>query len=557
MKLPLLFVAFVCCLPGRAQDWLWSKRVGGEGLEFGSIAHVDVAGNAFTYGEYAVSYGPDDFNNAYYDTDTLFGRNDSFIAKYDASGELVWIRNCTSSAGSLIILDMVCDTLNEFLFVTGYYEQSMSLDTCSLTTSSRAAFLAKLNLDGHCLWVVNVTNSGGIDGRALTVDDDGNAYLAGVGGPWSTFDVGGVTLPAGSFLAKFSSDGEQVWAKSIMAYTGSLRHLWVGSLAYGNGALFGLGSVANSTPNDSVTVDTIVARNINGGGHVLLRFDANNGTAEWMRFALCSSSGDLGENQMDLDQAGNVYYAGYFMDSTYVIGDTLLAPEVTSGPWTGVFKYSPEGDRLFVRQFGSDQFVIVRGIDVATDGSLLMTGSVGGDAMFGSFPFTTDTYSDMFVSAHDTLGECVGVVHAGRGEGIAVKGHESGVYVSAIFPSDTSAGSIALDQTYETYGYNDIVLAKHDKIAGIGEFRSAENDALVIYANPNQGSFRVKIPDAFLHERDLILSVFDNSGRMVRMQSLNMQDEHPRMDVFDVGKGLYTVTLTKGNRSYSGTMVVE
>lgn len=50
---------------------------------------------------------------------------------------------------------------------------------------------------------------------------------------------------------------------------------------------------------------------------------------------------------------------------------------------------------------------------------------------------------------------------------------------------------------------------------------------------------------------------YDNAGHLVRMQTLNMQEEHPGMDIWDVGKGLYTVTLAKGDRSYSGSMVVE
>lgn len=133
------------------------------------------------------------------------------------------------------------------------------------------------------------------------------------------------------------------------------------------------------------------------------------------------------------------------------------------------------------------------------------------------------------------------------------------MYLTGLFPpSNVPPGDLTLDgNTYTTHGWEDIIVAKDDKITGISEFKSAETEALVIYANPNQGSFRVKIPDAFLHEHDLILSVYDNAGRMVRMQSLNMQEEHPRMDVFDVGKGLYTVTLAKGDRSYSGSMVVE
>ncbi len=62
---------------------------------------------------------------------------------------------------------------------------------------------------------------------------------------------------------------------------------------------------------------------------------------------------------------------------------------------------------------------------------------------------------------------------------------------------------------------------------------------------------------ALLHEKDLLLSVYDSSGRLVRARQLDMSGDDPRMDVFGVGPGLYQVTLSKGDRVYHGRMVVE
>ena len=87
--------------------------------------------------------------------------------------------------------------------------------------------------------------------------------------------------------------------------------------------------------------------------------------------------------------------------------------------------------------------------------------------------------------------------------------------------------------------------------------RAPEGHDLLIYANPNQGSFRIKVPTALRNERDLVLSVHDNSGRLVRAQQLDMSGEDPGMDVFGVGPGLYQVTLSKDDRIYHGSMLVE
>ncbi|MBK9763518.1 MAG: T9SS type A sorting domain-containing protein [Flavobacteriales bacterium] len=83
------------------------------------------------------------------------------------------------------------------------------------------------------------------------------------------------------------------------------------------------------------------------------------------------------------------------------------------------------------------------------------------------------------------------------------------------------------------------------------------DEQLVIYANPNQGTFRIKVPDAFLHRSGLQLKVIDSAGRIVHDQTLNLQGESPRMDLFDVSPGYYLVTLGNSERTYSGHMVVE
>jgi len=92
---------------------------------------------------------------------------------------------------------------------------------------------------------------------------------------------------------------------------------------------------------------------------------------------------------------------------------------------------------------------------------------------------------------------------------------------------------------------------------GIPSYRSVEADGLHIYANPNRGSFQVQLPDAFANSRNLVLHVYDSTGRMVLEQQLDMGGEPAHMDVFDAVPGLYNVTVTDGHSTCSGSMVVE
>lgn len=80
---------------------------------------------------------------------------------------------------------------------------------------------------------------------------------------------------------------------------------------------------------------------------------------------------------------------------------------------------------------------------------------------------------------------------------------------------------------------------------------------LQIYANPNNGSFRLVLPEAIANAAQLQLRIYDSTGQLVKEQTLGREEQRPRMDVFDVGAGLYVVTVSDGQRTYSGTMVVE
>lgn len=550
-----------CCLgvPSSAQSWTWARHIGGEGMEFGLIGHVDAAGNAYVFGNYARAVAWMLFDDAYYGNDTLDGRDDSFVAKYDADGGLVWMLNCSSPLGQMYIEAQCFDTLEQAMYIAGRYYAGCTIDTCTLSAAPAAAFLAKLNTEGHCLWARNVTSTDWGDSfiTALAVNGSSDVYLAGHTKNPLGIVIDGTPYPPCSFLAQFHADGSTSWVKQVYAYNGMTDYFYWGGLDCHDDELFGLATVVHTLGNDSLLIDTVLTTGIQGAGFALSRIDPVNGVVQWLRFAIQPSVYPASDEQLGMDALGNIYYAGGFHDTTNVVGDTVLLPQPGIGTSIGLLKYDINGDRIYLKQFGADIAAAPKGLDVQGDGTLLLTGLLMGTANFDSYNVTSDTDDDVFISSHDTLGVCTGVVHAGAGEGCSVVKHPSGIYVSIFFPREAPAESIFLDQAYSPYGFDDVIFAKHDNVLGIGSFREAENNELIIYANPNTGSFRVKVPDALLHEQDLLLSIFDASGKLIRAQGLDMNDERPRLDLYDVAKGLYTVTLSKGEKSYHGSMVVE
>ncbi len=92
----LLAALSLCFIPQmspalRAQDLVWAKRAGGTGLDSGVGTAVDGAGNSYVTGFFrdSATFGPGETNET---TLTSAGLSEISVAKYDASGDLVWAK---------------------------------------------------------------------------------------------------------------------------------------------------------------------------------------------------------------------------------------------------------------------------------------------------------------------------------------------------------------------------------------------------------------------------------------------------------------------------------
>ena len=83
------------------------------------------------------------------------------------------------------------------------------------------------------------------------------------------------------------------------------------------------------------------------------------------------------------------------------------------------------------------------------------------------------------------------------------------------------------------------------------------NNQLIIYANPTTGKCNINVPDEFLNEPNLTLSIFDNSGKLIQQQKLEMIENKIKLDLDAEAKGIYTALLSNGKKSYSGKIVFE
>jgi len=553
MKISRSFlVAILLCIATTAsiaQGWQWSQHFGGPGHDWGYIGAVDTLGNIYCYGTYA-GPGPDNYFNLYIEGDTLEGNKDSFIAKFDPNGALVWVKNCVSSTDYLGISSLCMDPQSDLLYVTGTCVNSGNLGSCPL--DSTGGWIAQFDLDGNCNWAKTFSN--GAFGTGIVSDGSGMVYLSGLTSGPGPIIVDGILVPSGTFFAAYNEEGDIQWAKELvtgLSINGNGRY-YPYQLKYHNGSILVHGAAFQYSNSGPWQVDTVVAHVVEGGGHVLMNLDASNGVARWVKplgFSWTTQNTVL-RRKMDVGVDGSIYCistAGG--DSARFGGDTAVVVP-PNGSVTCLVRYDQQGEMVHFRTYNTE--VGLQSIKVANDGTLLI------DLYWfegGSFDECSGPQGNYLVRT-DSIGNCLAMLELGNTYGgMSLEETENAIYIcsaSQQFGSSNYGGEI-----YTTYGFEDVLLAKHDLALGVSSMQGQGNEQLVIYANPNQGTFRVKVPDAFLNRSGLQLKVIDSAGRIVHDQTLNLQGESPRMDLFDVSPGYYLVTLGNSERTYSGHMVVE
>ena len=368
----------------RAQDLVWAKRAGGTDFEYGFAIAADGSGNSYVTGGFggSATFGAGETNET---TLTSGVSADIFVAKYDASGDLVWAKR----AGGTFI------------------EQGGGIAVDGAGNSY-------------------VTGSGGID--IFVAKSDAISSLVRVKG-----GVGGGDI----FMAKYDASGDLVWAKRAcgcssefevgidIAVDGAGNSHVTGS--FRDSATFGPGET-NETILTSAGAEDIFAGDFD---IFVAKYDASGDLVWAKRAGGTSLDGGIA---IAVDGAGNSYVTGFFEDSaTFGPGETNETTLTGTGPQDiFVAKHDASGDLVWAKRAGGTNDDRSRGIAVDGAGNSYVTGFFKDSATFGpgetnETTLTTAGSDDIFVAKYDASGDLVWAKRAGGtipevGNGIAVDG---------------------------------------------------------------------------------------------------------------------------------------
>lgn len=203
---------------------IWVSSIGSSQNDEVSAMDIDANGNIYITG----FMGDDaEFDPGVGSTVlTSGGGRDTYIAKYDNNGDLLWANmmgGVSQEKGDDIKLDSEGN-----VYISGNYLDDFDIDpgvgTTTLShTASSDIYLAKFDNSGNFVWAKTLSDAGSVSVAALDFDDDENIYLTGEFYNTVDFD------PSASVNNKISSGNSDIY---ILKLDNSGNFIWVNT--FGN-----------------------------------------------------------------------------------------------------------------------------------------------------------------------------------------------------------------------------------------------------------------------------------------------------------------------------------
>jgi Secretion system C-terminal sorting domain len=400
---------------------LWAKSAGGSNNDAGYGISTDASGNVFVTGDFyspSITFGTTTLTNA------AGGKDDMFIVKYDALGNVLWAKSAGGSspdAGFSIATDATGN-----VFVTGdFYSSAITFGAVTLTNAGRGnIFTVKYDESGNVLWAKSGGGNWYDFASGIATDATGNVFVTGgFVSPAITF--GTITLGnAGScdiFIVKYDASGNVLWAKSEGGYDCDGGRD-VSTDASGN--VF----VAGDFSSYKIPFGTTTFTKVGGNDIFIVKYDAS-GNVLWAKSA-GGSGYDYGFG-ISSDAIGNVSVTGSFDGSTIAIDAITLTNADTSNADIFILQFDASGNIFWAKSMGgsgSDQ-----GYGISTDGS----GDVCVTGYFTSPTITSSSNNLTIAGYHDIFimklsGPVLTTVTGGNNNAISAN-----VYPNPFFSSAT------------------------------------------------------------------------------------------------------------------------
>lgn len=546
-----------------AQDELFTNSsqfgMGSSLLDAGALIAYDQNNDIIIAGTFE-----DDMDFDLGDTDNTIdplGEPDIFVAKYQGSGDLMWVFNLGRIGlnDGMNINGLKVNESNE-IFISGSFSNTVDFDplgssTAQTSVGGKDAFMAKYDMDGELIWVETYGSALFENGRILDIDQDGNIYLSIRYNGEIDVDPGAgeviISPQAGAadaVLVKYNSSNEYQWHYAI-----------------------------SSADNDNITCISVasngkvaVGSTVNGSASGFSQHDmqlsmlGSDGSLDWeYNFSNYEQENSISKIKF-ADANASIYVGGR------IRGETAFDPadenDVTDPLFADPFlaKYQVnDGGLLWARTIksaGTQDFLT--GLALAGN-AVFVAGSFNISATFDPGDFSTQKVSaggsDIFLAAYNqTDGAYLGVESFG-GEGSEVSLDTEFSPGGDIAMTGSFTGTLEISPggaPVSSVGYSDIFFAEFtyqtDVSDGITRLNATES--ISIYPNPAKDELFFSSGKSNDH-RSVEVKVFNVVGRVVKHETVDLSIRSAKLDISELNPGVYIIEFASADQRLSKRFV--
>ncbi|MCC6822090.1 MAG: SBBP repeat-containing protein [Verrucomicrobia subdivision 3 bacterium] len=332
------------------------------------------------------------------------------------------------------------------IYVTGWFDGTNNFGDVTLTNSSGGGqdiFVARCNPAGALQWVRRAGgNSSARDGgRGIGVDDARNVYVTGEFVGDADFGAFNLSAPAKQefFLVKYDTTGTVKWARQSVSAAGNNVY-GTGLAVDAAGNTYAIG-YADNHATITFETKTVLSPHVTGYSTFLVKYD-NAGNAQWAQ--LLGGPGFTYATKVAVDDAGNIYVRGSF-NQTATIGVSNLVSSVPGLSDMFLAKFNNSGALTWVqRSSGAD--VDEGGVAVDQAGNVFVTGwYMDNPITFDGITLTNAGWGDAFLAKYNSAGAIQWARRAG-GTGLdfywdVAADRQGGAYAAGFLSPDAVAPS--------------------------------------------------------------------------------------------------------------------
>ncbi len=192
---------------------IWAKQVGGQNDDYSTALSTDITGNCYVTGFFFIQGTITTFGST---TITQAGDADMYISKFTAAGDLLWVRNGGSKSEDASF--GIATDISGNSYVTGYFSGTAIFGITKIISNGYSdIFVAKYDAAGNLVWVRSGGGSYQDEAYGVTTDVAGNCYVTGYFTGNAFFGKTPLSS-AGYFdtdvlVLKYNPSGILIWAK--------------------------------------------------------------------------------------------------------------------------------------------------------------------------------------------------------------------------------------------------------------------------------------------------------------------------------------------------------